>query len=239
MHFCLPFPVRRRLSRPLGSAAAALILLGSVGASAQTAPAQPAAPVAATAAASAAPPASETTSTDPVARFLFENHLVEPVTNDATSVARQLRDKAGNVASNLVLSAMNFLGVPYRRGGESAQSGFDCSGFTRYVFEHSLGLVLPRRAEEQAHAPGMLSIPRDQLKPGDLVFFNTVRHAFSHVGIYVGDNKFIHAPRPGGEVRIEDMNVAYWVRRYDGARRVPQADKPGVAAALSDTPSPR
>jgi cell wall-associated NlpC family hydrolase len=110
--------------------------------------------------------------------------------------------------------------VPYRRGGET-EAGFDCSGFTRHIFENSLGLVLPRRAEEQARAPGLFAVKRDDLKPGDLVFFNTLRRTFSHVGIYIGEGKFIHAPRPGGEVRVEDMSESYWARRFTGARRTP------------------
>ena len=128
----------------------------------------------------------------------------------------QARDRA----SDMVISAMNFLGVPYRRGGTDASSGFDCSGFTRHIFEKSLGLVLPRRADEQANARGLISIRRDELKPGDLVFFNTLRRTFSHVGIYVGDGKFIHSPRAGGSVRVEDMRMSYWQNRFTGARRV-------------------
>jgi cell wall-associated NlpC family hydrolase len=134
---------------------------------------------------------------------------------DASPMVQHVRD----VATEMVLSAMNFLGVPYRRGGNNAEQGFDCSGFTRYVFENSLGLVLPRRADQQAQTAGLLPIPRDELKPGDLVFFNTMRRAFSHVGIYVGEGRFIHAPRTGGEVRIEDMRQAYWSKRFNGARR--------------------
>ena len=131
----------------------------------------------------------------------------------------QVREKT----TDLVMAAMNFIGVRYRRGGTTAEGGFDCSGFTRYVFENSIGLVLPRRADEQARAPGLFSIGKEELKPGDLVFFNTLRHAFSHVGIYVGDGKFIHSPRAGGEVRVEDMRVDYWAKRFNGARRVSQA----------------
>ncbi|WP_409450536.1 C40 family peptidase [Aquabacterium sp. J223] len=118
-----------------------------------------------------------------------------------------------------MLSAMNFLGVPYRRGGDSEREGFDCSGFTRYVFEHSLGLVLPRRADEQARAQNLAPIEKTELKPGDLVFFNTLRRTFSHVGIYIGEGKFIHAPKPGAQVRIDDMRAAYWDKRFTGARR--------------------
>lgn len=236
MLFCLTHGAPLRwFVRRLGSAASALILVGVSSAWAQSAPAPVTAP---TAAASAA---ADSSSTDPVARFLLENNLIEPVASSAKGMARQMRDKAGDVASDLVLSAMNFLGVPYRRGGQSVESGFDCSGFTRYIFENSVGLVLPRRAEEQARAPGLLDIPRDQLRPGDLVFFNTLRRTFSHVGIYVGDNKFIHSPRAGGEVRIEDMNVSYWTQRFNGARRaLPDAKSAAPAAALgTDAPSPR
>ncbi len=129
-----------------------------------------------------------------------------------------VRDGAGA----MVRRAMGFLGVPYVRGGNNGEDGFDCSGFTRYVFEHSLGLVLPRRADEQARSDSLLTIDRADLKPGDLVFFNTMRRTFSHVGIYLGDGKFIHAPRAGAVVRVEDMRDAYWSRRFTGARRATQ-----------------
>jgi cell wall-associated NlpC family hydrolase len=133
----------------------------------------------------------------------------------------------------MVLTSMNFLGVPYRRGGNSADEGFDCSGFTRRVFEMSLGLVLPRRADEQAGAKGLIDVKRDELMPGDLVFFNTLKRTFSHVGIYVGEGKFIHAPRTGGQVRVEDMRFAYWANRFTGARRA----EPMVADALLAAPA--
>jgi cell wall-associated NlpC family hydrolase len=131
---------------------------------------------------------------------------------------QQTRESVGDRASGLVQSAMGFLGVPYRFGGQSADTGFDCSGFVRVVFEQSVGKILPRRAEEQAASAQ--EIDRKDLKPGDLVFFNTMRRAFSHVGIYVGDGKFIHAPRKGANVRVEDMRKAYWQTRFNGARRV-------------------
>ncbi len=164
--------------------------------------------------------AAATDNTDPVSRFLADKGLL-PNTKPVVELAQQVRDKATDMASELVLSAMNFLGVPYRRGGSSAQSGFDCSGFTRHVFENSVGLILPRRAIEQANSPDLVPIQKSELKPGDLVFFNTLRHTFSHVGIYIGDDKFIHSPRAGGQVRVEDMRQAYWQQRFDGARRAP------------------
>jgi len=133
----------------------------------------------------------------------------------AQSLSGQVRD----TASGLVISAMNFIGVRYRRGGESVEQGFDCSGFTRHVFETSLGLLLPHRADQQARDKALSKVARADLQPGDLVFFNTMRRAFSHVGIYIGGGKFIHAPRTGSEVRVEDMHETYWARRFNGARR--------------------
>ena len=119
----------------------------------------------------------------------------------------------------MVLTALNFVGVRYSRGGSSEEAGFDCSGFTRHVFRTAWALLLPRRADDQASAPGLVAVNRDELQPGDLVFFNTLKRTFSHVGIYIGDNRFVHAPKPGGEVRTEDMGYAYWAARFTGARR--------------------
>jgi cell wall-associated NlpC family hydrolase len=142
--------------------------------------------------------------------------------------AHTVRDRASELAAN----AMGFLGVPYRRGGSSADTGFDCSGFVRAMYEQTIGLVLPRRANEQAAATE--KIDKQDLQPGDLVFFNTMRRAFSHVGIYVGGGKFIHAPKPGAQVRVEDMGGSYWARRFDGARRVTgSSDAPAVAATAA------
>ena len=130
----------------------------------------------------------------------------------------QVRQTATNTASELVFTALGFMGVPYRRGGNTAETGFDCSGFVKAMYEQTVGLILPRRAEQQAASTQ--KIDRSDLQPGDLVFFNTMRRAFSHVGIYVGEGKFIHSPKPGAEVRVEDMGVTYWRVRFDGARRV-------------------
>lgn len=130
----------------------------------------------------------------------------------------QVRQTVGSRASDLVVNAMGFLGVPYKRGGNTAETGFDCSGFVRAMYEQTIGLVLPRRADQQAAATQ--SIDKADLKPGDLVFFNTLRRTFSHVGIYVGEGRFIHSPKPGAEVRVESMKIDYWASRFDGARRV-------------------
>ena len=169
---------------------------------------------------------SAAASTDAVSRFLAEKGLIA-TTNAALAgpgFVSQVRDKA----ADMVLTAMNFLGVRYKRGGNDADAGFDCSGFTRQVFESSLGLVLPRRADEQAKAAGLVAVKKDELQPGDLVFFNTLRRTFSHVGIYVGDGKFSHSPKPGGEVRVESMNFAYWAKRFTGARRAEPLSEPAA-----------
>ncbi len=139
----------------------------------------------------------------------------------------QVGGKVGSKASELVVNALSFLGVPYKRGGSSVETGFDCSGFVKAIYEQTAGLVLPRRAEQQAASAQ--KIDRADLQPGDLVFFNTMRRAFSHVGIYVGGGKFIHAPKPGAEVRVEDMGIAYWTSRFDGARRVAVDQAPAPA----------
>ena len=172
-------------------------------------------------------PGSSSSAGDAVVQLLQERGLLPTASQvEANPLVQQVR----NTASDLVMHAMNFLGVPYRRGGNTADQGFDCSGFTRFVFENSIGLVLPRRADQQAQSAGLAAIKREELKPGDLVFFNTMRKAFSHVGIYVGEGKFIHAPRTGGEVRVEDMRQAYWAKRFNGARR---ADIQAVEASNS------
>lgn len=118
------------------------------------------------------------------------HHMAER-TSDFVKEARQ---SVAEKTSDLVVTAMGFIGVPYRRGGNSAETGFDCSGFVRAIYSETLGKVLPRRADQQAQATE--KIDKNELKPGDLVFFNTMRRAFSHVGIYVGDGNFIHAPAP-------------------------------------------
>ena len=180
--------------------------------------------LAAAAAAHAAPPA---TAEDDVGRFIADQRLVDRLDHVRTKVGERVTEGASTVASKaseLVVTAMGFLGVPYRRGGNNADTGFDCSGFVKAMYAQAVGLVLPRRANEQAAATE--KIDRRDLQPGDLVFFNTMKHAFSHVGIYVGDNKFNHSPRPGAQERVEDMGVAYWKARFDGARRVITREPP-------------
>ncbi len=121
-------------------------------------------------------------------------------------------------AQDLVLKGLELVGINYRRGGTNPNTGLDCSGFVQVVFRDAVGKLLPRTAKEQSQVGD--AVDKKELKPGDLVFFNTMRRAFSHVGIYLGDNRFLHAPRTGAEIRVEDMSQSYWVKRYNGARRV-------------------
>ena len=167
---------------------------------------------------------------DPVSQLLLERGLI-PAESAKQPASASLAQKFRDGASDMVITAMNFLGVPYRMGGSSDTGGFDCSGFTRHIFEMSLGLVLPRRVDDQASAAGLVEVQRDELRPGDLVFFNTLARTFSHVGIYIGDGKFIHSPSSGATVRVDDMRFAYWNQRFTGARR---AEAPNVPPAAAD-----
>ena len=125
-------------------------------------------------------------------------------------------------AHDLAVYALGLIGVAYRFGGDTPDDGLDCSGLVRHVFQQVTGVTLPRTAKEMSRVGG--TIARTDLAPGDLVFFNTRRFAFSHVGIYVGDARFIHAPRSGRDVEIASLDSAYWRQRFDGARRLIEAD---------------
>jgi cell wall-associated NlpC family hydrolase len=118
--------------------------------------------------------------------------------------------------SEVAFTALALVGTPYAAGGASPDTGFDCSGLVAYVYARALGRELPRNTFDLARTGAAVSDPQ----PGDLLFYNTQRRAFSHVGIYLGESRFVHAPSTGGAVRIEDMRLDYWARRFDGARRV-------------------
>jgi cell wall-associated NlpC family hydrolase len=122
-------------------------------------------------------------------------------------------------AQELALRALGFIGVRYKWGGSSPDTGFDCSGLIRYVYAQITGQPLHGNAAEISRAGEV--IEKSDLQPGDLVFFNTLRRPFSHVGIYLGESRFVHAPSRGGTVEIVDMTQRYWKSRYNGARRLP------------------
>lgn len=144
-----------------------------------------------------------------------------PASESRTALARL--HEFTNRASELALNAMGMLGIHYKYGGTTPESGLDCSGLVRYVFKEAWGADLPRTAEEISHLGQ--HIDTKDLQPGDLVFYNTLRRGFSHVGIYLGDNKFIHSPSAGGAVRIESMDISYWKKRFNGARRINEPDQ--------------
>lgn len=136
----------------------------------------------------------------------------------ADPIARFAQSSGEEAVGDLLLQAMSLLGVAYRFGGNSPTSGLDCSGFIKYVFEKSLKVNLPRTSAEMAKVGR--AIDRGELVPGDLVFFDTRGFRNSHVGIYLGGNKFIHSPRTGKTIEVANMGQSYWAGRYNGARRV-------------------
>jgi cell wall-associated NlpC family hydrolase len=113
-------------------------------------------------------------------------------------------------------TALSLRGAPYRDGGIDP-SGFDCSGFVRYVYEQH-GVAVPRQVRDQFRIGA--NVDRDDLQPGDLVFFSTVAPGASHVGIVIGGDQFVHAPSERGVVRVESLTSQYWASRYIGAKRV-------------------
>ncbi|HEY8085821.1 MAG TPA: C40 family peptidase [Methylophilaceae bacterium] len=140
--------------------------------------------------------------------------------DDTTKETKEpsLLDQASATVQEVMMSALALTGTPYKFGGTSPDTGFDCSGFVRYVFQQAANLTLPHGARALSQIGKV--IPVDQLQPGDLVFYNTLKSSFSHVGIYIGDNRFIHAPSAGGGVHIVNMQDEYWVKRFNGARRI-------------------
>lgn len=151
-------------------------------------------------------------------------------------------DAAGKVlsgAQDVTVYALSLIGVKYKFGGNTPESGLDCSGLVRYVFQEVTGVTLPRTSRDMSGVGDKIGVV--DLLPGDLVFFNTRRFAYSHVGIYLGDNRFIHAPSRGGDVEIATMNAAYWKKRFNGARRLLQATPllaPSLVSPANATPLP-
>ncbi|MBI4207920.1 MAG: C40 family peptidase [Betaproteobacteria bacterium] len=136
---------------------------------------------------------------------------------ERSDAADGIERDAGSRAE-LLLRAFGLVGVQYQFGGHSPDTGFDCSGLVQYLFSEVLGLALPRRAQDMSRIGS--AVRHHELHPGDLVFFDTLREPFSHVGIYLGDHRFIHAPSSGGQVEVVFMTDRYWHRRYNGARRI-------------------
>ena len=143
---------------------------------------------------------------------------VKRALNDTSAPAMEQIHNFTHKATELAMTAMTLIGAHYKYGGNSPETGIDCSGLVRYVFKEAWGTTLPRTSLELSKVGQEVS--KDELQPGDLVFYNTMRRNYSHVGIYLGDNKFIHAPSSGKTVRIDNMELSYWKNRFNGARRI-------------------
>lgn len=141
-----------------------------------------------------------------------------PVTQAAPDMRQSISDAYLENMRDVIFYALSMVGINYRWGGSSPHTGFDCSGLVGHVFKKIAGLVLPR--DSYAMARLGQPIPVEDLKPGDLVFFNTMHRPFSHVGIYLGEKRFVHAPAAGKSVNVVDMTETYWATRYNGARRI-------------------
>jgi cell wall-associated NlpC family hydrolase len=160
------------------------------------------------------------------------------LTDTASAAMREAAAGAWHMAQNLTSSALDLIGIRYKWGGATPASGLDCSGLVQFVYERATGVTLPRSAKEMSRLGDKVALA--ELQPGDLVFFNTRRFAFSHVGIYLGDSLFIHAPRRGREVEVTTIDARYWQKRFDGARRLigvlPQMMPALVTEANAATP---
>src|SRR5450830_65929 len=152
--------------------------------------------------------------------------------NNVDSARSDTNSNASNwsdTVQEVLLNALSLTGIRYTYGGKNPDTGFDCSGFVRYVFQQAASLTLPHSARAISQLGQSVSI--DELQPGDLVFFNTLKTAFSHVGIYIGGHRFIHAPSTGGGISVVDMDDSYWVKRFNGAKRLEPKDAAAISAA--------
>lgn len=153
----------------------------------------------------------------------FDFPFLSQTSDEASGAAKTAQENESSsswasTAQEIILHALSQTGVKYKYGGINPDSGFDCSGFVRYVFQEAANLTLPHGASAMSQVGKKVN--EKELQPGDLVFFNTMKSVYSHVGIYVGNNRFIHAPSAGSSISVADMNDSYWAKRFTGARRV-------------------
>ncbi len=149
-----------------------------------------------------------------VAAFLSSS-LIDSTPAWASSEPTELSEAE---TSELIVRSLGLLGVEYRFGGSTPAGGLDCSGFVRHVYKEALGLTLPRTSDEMSTVGE--AVDRRRLRAGDLVFFNTLQRPFSHVGLYLGDDRFVHAPSTGNVIRVEPLSARYWAQRFEGGRRI-------------------
>lgn len=152
--------------------------------------------------------------TTPIIVLLFSLLIASASAFADTTVAEGIQQKV-----QPMMKALSLIGTPYKFGGNTPEKGVDCSGFVRHVYKESAGIALPRTAKEISQAGATIS--ENELQPGDLVFFNTRKKAFSHVGIYAGNGEFVHASSSKTKkVTVSNMNDNYWSARFNGARRI-------------------
>lgn len=137
--------------------------------------------------------------------------------------------KSHEIIPDVIMYALSMVGVNYKWGGQTPETGLDCSGFVSHVFSHAAGVALPHNAYAISRI-GMKIHPLE-LQPGDLVFYKTLRKTFSHVGIYLGENRFVHASSTAGDIMISNMRDRYWARHFNGARRLQLSSPPAAASA--------
>lgn len=165
--------------------------------------------------------------------------IQNPPAQDAAANAKKDAAVRKDEAGDVIMHAMGLLGVAYRFGGSNPNQGLDCSGFIQYVFKSSMRVNLPRTAAQMAKTGQ--EVERSNLKAGDLVFFNTRGFPNSHVGLFIGNDKFMHAPRAGKNVEVVSLSNKYWSARFNGARRIDSSSKAAAfvnkAADASSTPA--
>ena len=156
----------------------------------------------------------------PRSRFSRIGAVAVLVVTLLSACASAPRKPPTSAANDVLFRAIALVGTPYHWGGNTPAGGFDCSGLVGYVYRTSAALILPRTSHAMAdvHAPKIKQA--DHLASGDLVFFRTGRHGITHVGIYVGNGRFVHAPNSGGTVRLDSLSNPYWRKHFTYARRV-------------------
>jgi cell wall-associated NlpC family hydrolase len=160
-----------------------------------------------------------------------------PTSSETQTAAESNANRTwSSTVQEVMLSAISLSGIKYKFGGLTPETGFDCSGFVRYVFQQAANLTLPHGARALSQLGQ--TVTQDNLQPGDLVFFNTLKSSFSHVGIYLGNNRFIHSPSPGQSVSIMSMNDSYWSKRFNGARRLTSAQSGALSIKDLSQPTP-
>jgi cell wall-associated NlpC family hydrolase len=155
--------------------------------------------------------------------------VLPEATDSLTSLSPADTPTAPTLRERVVAAGLDTLGIRYRWGGDDPDSGFDCSGLVSFIYREVAGVDLPRRARDQRRKG--LIVKTSQLQPGDLVFFGIRRpNQTSHVGIYIGNNEFVHAPTRGETVRVDTLKSTYWSKRFNGARRY--IDRNGSSAVI-------